>query len=121
MTYKDKKCKADHHVIGMGDSIPQKNRRSVGRLTRFEVTHWLRCAVVSHKPAGLSVSNPQVQCCGETLEQSSANFPYGGRNNPVAIKGPCLFLKALFQTYAVFNQLVLCNVINRLLTKTMFC
>jgi len=24
MTYKDKKCKTDHHVIGMADSMPQK-------------------------------------------------------------------------------------------------
>ena len=24
MTYKDKKRKTDHHVIGMGDSMPQK-------------------------------------------------------------------------------------------------
>ena len=29
MTYKDKKRKTDHHVIGMGDSMPQKKRRSV--------------------------------------------------------------------------------------------
>ena len=31
MTYKDKKRKADHHVIGMADSVPQKSRRSVKR------------------------------------------------------------------------------------------
>jgi len=29
MTYKDKKRKTDHHVIGMADSMPQKKRRSV--------------------------------------------------------------------------------------------
>ena len=29
MTYKDKERKTDHHVIGMADSMPQKNRRSV--------------------------------------------------------------------------------------------
>jgi len=29
MTYKDKKRKTDHHVIGMGDSMPRKKRRSV--------------------------------------------------------------------------------------------
>ena len=29
MTYKDKKRKTDHHVIGMADSMPQKSRRSV--------------------------------------------------------------------------------------------
>jgi len=29
MTYKDEKPKTDHHVIGMADSVPQKNRRSV--------------------------------------------------------------------------------------------
>ena len=29
MPYKDKKRKTDHHVIGMDDSMPQKNRRSV--------------------------------------------------------------------------------------------
>ena len=29
MTYKDKKRKTDHRVIGMADSMPQKNRRSV--------------------------------------------------------------------------------------------
>jgi len=29
MTYKDKKCETGHHVIGMADSKPQKNRRSV--------------------------------------------------------------------------------------------
>jgi len=29
MTYKVKKRKTDHHVIGMADSMPQKNRRSV--------------------------------------------------------------------------------------------
>jgi len=28
MTYKDKKCKTDHHVIGIANSMPQKNRRS---------------------------------------------------------------------------------------------
>jgi len=27
MTYKDKKRKTDHHVIGMGDNMPQKNRK----------------------------------------------------------------------------------------------
>jgi len=29
MTYKDKKRKTDHHVTGMADSMPQKNRRGV--------------------------------------------------------------------------------------------
>jgi len=29
MMYKDKKRKTDHHVIGMADSMSQKNRRSV--------------------------------------------------------------------------------------------
>ena len=29
MTYKDKKRKTVHHVVGMADSMPQKNRRSV--------------------------------------------------------------------------------------------
>jgi len=28
MTYKHKKRKTDHHVAGMADSMPQKNRRS---------------------------------------------------------------------------------------------
>jgi len=28
MTYKDKKRKTDHHLIGMADSMPQKNRGS---------------------------------------------------------------------------------------------
>jgi len=28
-TYEDKKHKTDHHVIGMGDSMPQKNGGSV--------------------------------------------------------------------------------------------
>jgi len=34
MTYKDKKRKTDHHVIGMADSMPQKKRRSVKLSTR---------------------------------------------------------------------------------------
>jgi len=29
MTYKDKTGKTDHHVMGMADSMPQENRRSV--------------------------------------------------------------------------------------------
>ena len=29
MTYKDKKHKTDHHLIGMAESMLQKNRRSV--------------------------------------------------------------------------------------------
>ena len=29
MTYKGKKRKTDHHVIGMADSMPQKNHRNV--------------------------------------------------------------------------------------------
>jgi len=29
MTYKDKKRKTVHQVIGMADSMPQKSRRSV--------------------------------------------------------------------------------------------
>jgi len=28
MTYKGKKRKTDHHLIGMADSMPQKSRRS---------------------------------------------------------------------------------------------
>jgi len=52
MTYKHKKCKTDHHVIGMADSMPQKNSRIE---FAFLFDHFCACKFANYHHASFTV------------------------------------------------------------------